>query len=236
MLFRSRTFADQLEQRHGVKLLYWTDAVTEGSADLILEPEYQPMAIAQWLKEIDQMLTVYPSGFLGQLAKKSGSPLRICLVRSFEAKDPGEDISCLLHLDASADPYIFVTMEGDWKTDFTHQLFHVIDTHVLTTSSAYDAWTSLNPKNFQYTLRYGVEPTSVILTYVASGTFVNVHATSFPKEDRAMTMLAALETGNETAFQSRVMQSKLKLLCEGIRDAFGYTKRPEVFLWEQYLK
>ena len=231
-----RTMADQIEQRHGVKLLFWTDAIAENSVDLTLTPEYQPATIQQWLTETDRMLSIYPSGFLKQLTDADGNPLRICLVRSFDAKDPGENLSCLLHLDTGADPYIFVTLADNWQTDFQHQLFHVIETHVLTTSSAFDSWTSLNPKSFRYTRNYDGEITEAIQPHLESGAFINLYATSFPKEDRAMTMLAALEPENEDLFQSKVMQSKLKLLCTGIRKTFGYRKSPEVFLWEQYLK
>ena len=111
-----------------------------------------------------------------------------------------------------------------------------METFILTTCPAYDSWSSLNPKGFQYTLRYMDEPTDLLRSMLEEGAFVNLYATSFPKEDRAMTMLAALEPENESVFESRFMQSKLKLLCSGIRTAFGYKKSPEVFLWEQYLK
>ena len=235
-LDRCRTLADQIEQRHDVKLLFWTDALSENSANLTLTAEYQPMAIEQWLTETDTMLSVYPGGFLSQLTDAAGNPLRICLVRSFDARDPGEDLTCLLHLDAAANPYIFVTLSDTWQTDFKHQLFHVIETHVLTTSSSFDSWSSLNPKGFSYTLRYDGEVTDAIQPHLESGAFINLYATSFPKEDRAVTMLTAMEPGNEAYFQSKVMQSKLKLLSTGIRKAFGYRKNPEVFLWEQYLK
>ena len=227
-----RIQADALEQRHDVKLFFWTDALGEASADLLLEAEYHAPAVAQWLADLDQMLSIYPSGFLGKLK----TPPKICLVRSFEAKNPGEDLSCLLHLDQNVKPYIFVTMDDNWQTDFKHQLFHVIETYVLTTSSAFDSWSSLNPKGFNYTLQFSDTVTDAIQPHLESGAFINLYATSFPKEDRAMTMIAALESGNESSFQNKVMQSKLKLLCNGIRKAFGYRKSPEVFLWEQYLK
>ena len=235
-LSQYRAMADQLEQRHGVKLLFWNDALSESAPDLALNPEYQATAIEQWLTETDQILSIYPSGFLSQLTDAAGNPLRICLVRSFDAKNPGEDLSCLLHLDAAANPYIFVTLANNWQADFKHQLFHVIETHVLTTSSGFDSWSSLNPKGFYYTLTYDGKITDAIQPHLESGAFINLYATGFPKEDRAMTMLAAMESDNESLFQSKVMQSKLKLLSTGIRKAFGYRKSPEVFLWEQYLK
>ena len=235
-LVQCQTLAEELSQRHGVTILLCNDAASENSAALALEPEYQAPILLRWLEELDQLLSVYPRDLLSQLAGGSGNPLRICFVRSFEAADPAEDLSCLLHRDAAADPYLFVTLADSWKTDLNHQLFHVIEAHILTTCPTYDSWTSLNPKGFQYALRYMDEPTDLLRSMLEEGAFVNLYATSFPKEDRAMTMLAALEPGNEAVFESRIMQAKLELLCSGIRTAFGYKKSAEIFRWEQYLK
>lgn len=231
-----KMLAEQISQNHGVNILFWTNATSIDSADLRLEPEYQTQTILRWLEEVDQLLNIYPSALLSQLADKAGNPLRICLVRSFEAADPGEDLNCLLYRNAVAEPTLFVVPADNWQEDLHHQLFHVMETHILTTCPTYDSWSSLNPKGFQYTLRYMDEPTDLLRSMLEEGAFVNLYATSFPKEDRAMTMLAALEPENEAVFESRFMQSKLKLLCSGIRIAFGYKKSPEVFLWEQYLK
>ena len=235
-LARCKTLAAQISEHHGVNVLFRTDAAAANSAAVHLEPEYQAPAIHRWLEELDQLLDIYPHDLLTQLADGAGNPLRICLVRSFEAADPGEDLRCLIYRDTAAEPYLFVTLAESWQTDFHHQLFHVIETHILTTCPTYDSWSSLNPKGFQYTLRYMDETTDALQAPLEEGAFVNLYATSFPKEDRAMTMLAALEPGNEAVFESRTMKAKLKLLCSGIRTAFGYKKSPEVFLWEQYLK
>ena len=62
-----------------------------------------------------------------------------------------------------------------------------------------------------------------------------MYSMSFPKEDRARIMEFAMTEGNAACFQSKTMQAKLKLLCQGIREAFGLRKSPETFLWEQYL-
>ena len=230
------TTAAELGQRHGVQIHVWQDALSEDSGTLSLEPEHQAQATAQWLEELDRLLSVYPSDLLGQLAGPSGAPLQISLVRSFHSQAPAEELCCLLHLDSEADPHLFIALDEDWQADFQHQLFHVIETHVLTTCSAYDSWNSLNPKSFRYTLDYSAEISDALQPVLEEGSFINLYATSFPREDRAMTMLAALEPDNEACFQNPTMQSKLKLLCSGIRKAFGYKKSPEVFLWEQYLK
>ena len=58
---------------------------------------------------------------------------------------------------------------------------------------------------------------------------------TYPKEDRAEIFAYAMEVGNEDYFVSDVMQSKLKQICKGIREAFGWKKDERIFLWEQYL-
>jgi hypothetical protein len=46
----------------------------------------------------------------------------------------------------------------------------------------------------------------------------------------------AMRAGNESFFESEIMQKKLRQLCLGIRKAFGLEKSNESFFWEQYLK
>jgi hypothetical protein len=59
---------------------------------------------------------------------------------------------------------------------------------------------------------------------------------SFPMEDRARVMEYAMMEGNEVYFISKTMQTKLKLLCLGIRTAFKMDKYEEPLVWEQYIK
>ena len=44
-----------------------------------------------------------------------------------------------------------------------------------------------------------------------------------------------MAAGKEPLFAASPLQYKLKMLCQGIREAFGLKKSPENFLWEQYL-
>jgi len=59
---------------------------------------------------------------------------------------------------------------------------------------------------------------------------------SFPSEDRARIFYYAMTEGNEELFTSSTLQAKLKTLCEGIREAYGWQKESQVFPWEQYLE
>lgn len=235
-LAQCQALADQIRTSRGVKVIIGADAAKENSPSMTLESEYQSWVILQALEKLDRELSIYPSNFLDQLTGPTGSPLRICLVRSMTSWEAEEDLTCLLYRDQAADPYIYLPVTEDWESDFQHQLFHVIESYVIMSCPTYDSWNSLNPKGFQYALRYNVESSDALQPLVESGAFVNLYATSFPKEDRAMTMMAALASDNEGCFESKVMQSKLQLLCTGIRKAFGYQKSNQVFLWEQYLK
>ena len=229
------TLAEELLAEHGISILVGYDATWEESSTLELNEEYQTWTIYDALENLDRMLDIYPKDFLAHLAGPTGSPLRICLVRNFDSRETGENLNCLLYRDANADPYLFLALEEDWEGDFHHQLFHIIESYVIMSCPDYDGWNSLNPKDFRYTLQYLEDPTDALQPFLESGAFINLYATSFPKEDRAMTFISALEDGNEDTFASKVMQSKLKLLSSGIRKAFGYQKIDSTFLWEQYL-
>ena len=41
--------------------------------------------------------------------------------------------------------------------------------------------------------------------------------------------------GNESMFQTKTMQAKLKRMCQGIREAYNYEKNGKTYQWEQYL-
>ena len=44
-----------------------------------------------------------------------------------------------------------------------------------------------------------------------------------------------MTAGNDSLFAASPLQYKLKMLCQGIREAFGLKKSTENFPWEQYL-
>jgi hypothetical protein len=129
-------------------------------------------------------------------------------------------------------------MEGDFTYNVYHELFHVIDTRVMSECSYYDKWGELNPKGFKYDYDYIVNQQRDGSKYLEASTrsFIDTYSMSFPKEDRAKIMEYACGEGNEDYFATATMQQKLKQLCQGIRKAFGLQKSTEVYLWEQYLE
>ena len=66
--------------------------------------------------------------------------------------------------------------------------------------------------------------------------FIDAYSMTFSHEDRAKVMEYAMMDGNESYFESEIMQAKLRQLCLGLRQAFGWKKYEGTFIWEQYLK
>ena len=119
-----------------------------------------------------------------------------------------------------------------------HELYHVMETRLLTDSTAFDRWDALNPKGFTYDLDYTANRSRQAEQYLqpTNRSFVDTYSMSYPKEDRARIMETAMCDGNEELFRSSTMQGKLRCLSQAIREAYGLKKSTETFRWEQYLK
>ena len=118
-----------------------------------------------------------------------------------------------------------------------HELFHIIDSRVLSTCNTYDDWNKLNPKGFSYDTQYTASDSEERNPYLAPENryFIDLYSMTYPKEDRARIMEYAMLDGQEYLFQSAPMQAKLRKLCLGIRKAFDLEKEPVAYRWEQYL-
>ena len=122
---------------------------------------------------------------------------------------------------------------------FYHEIFHVLETRVLSRSIAYYRWDELNPKGFRYDNDYIANQSRDGSAYISDDTtraFIDVYSMSFAKEDRARVFEYACMEGNGDYFRSATMQKKLRTLCQGIREAYELETSTEIFLWEQYLE
>ena len=113
----------------------------------------------------------------------------------------------------------------------------MIDTQVISRTNAYDSWDNFNPSDFTYDNSYTANQNRDGSKYLTPGSeaFIDTYSMSFAKEDRARIMEYAMTPGHEALFRSSILQSKLKQICIGIREAFCLEAFPESFLWEQYL-
>lgn len=236
-----RLQALRISIKHDVQVLIWEDATAFQPWDYTLVPEYQVPLIHQKLEELDVILSAYPSGFLKEAASQTGNGrLTICLVRAINGNPDTNALPSAAGLqfwDQAAQAYLAVTPREDMSQHIYHELFHIIDSRVLSSCNAYDNWNSLNPKGFSYDSNYTAN-NSRNQAYLSGEHryFIDLYSTSFPKEDRARIMEYAMLEGRQNLFQSDPLQAKLRQICIGIRKAFDLEHEPSSFRWEQYLK
>lgn len=232
-------YAQEIGQKHGVEVLVYKDAVTMEPWDYHLEYEYQATVLMQELSRLDARLGNFPEGMLQTLAQRF-TALKIVIVRSAVGSPESgslEAVSGIQFFDGY-DAYIVLSTDHDTEYTLYHELCHLMETVVLTESTAYDRWDNLNPANFAYDNDYNVNLSRDGSKWMQSGKeyFIDTYSMSYPKEDRARILEYAMTPGHEGLFASPNLQSKLRQLSIGIREAFdlGATNGP--FLWEQYLQ
>lgn len=230
--------AQELSEKYGIDILIYKDAVATEPWDYHLEYEYQAPVLRRELERLDTYLSNFPEGFL-QTLKAKYTDLNICIVRSAESA-PGsgspEAVNGLQFLDGF-DAYIILASDHDTEYALYHELCHLMETVVLTESTAYDRWDDLNPSDFRYDNSYSENQNRDASPWMKPGKeyFIDAYSMSFAREDRARILEYAMTRGHDVLFQSPNLQRKLLQLCIGIREAFELEQSPEVFLWEQYL-
>lgn len=237
-LAQCQAYAQEIGEKYGIEVLVYKDAVRVQPWDYDLEPEHLVGVIQRELELLDRNLARYPEGFISTLAQRFDG-LSICIVRSLNGTAESGSLDSADGIQFMDGYRACIALAATMDTEYAlfHEMCHLIDTMVLGESSAYDRWDELNPKGFEYDFDYIANQSRDGSAYLQdiNRSFIDTYSMSFPKEDRARIMEYAMTEGNESYFQSTIMQSKLKLLCEGIREAFGLKKSPETFLWEQYL-
>ena len=227
--------AQSIGDIYGVEILLGQEAIAQQPWDYTLEYEYQVSLLRRELEVLDDALAQFPEGFFEKL---HGKP-RICIVRSVtgNAASGSLDSAKGIQFWVGEDPYIVLAAGESLEQDFYHELFHIIDTKVLSVSRVYYHWDNLNPEGCKYFEDYTSYRTADVSKYLQDEdrVFIDAYSMSYPREDRARIMEYACMPGNAHYFTSDVMQNKLEMLCEGIRKAFGLEKVEESFLWEQYL-
>ena len=235
-----RAYATELNQRYGVEILIFTDATAHQPWDYTLAAEYQAPLIRRDLETLDRLLAVYPANFLKQTADSTSSGvLRICLVRSITGTPESGSMENVggLQFWIDEEPYVALCVGQMYDGQVYHEIFHAIETKVYSDSQIYYEWDKLNPDGFEYDYNYQDYLNHWDSEYLKDETraFIDSYSMTFPKEDRARIMEYAMTPGNESYFQSEIMQEKLYQLCLGIRKAYKLTKSEETYPWEQYL-
>lgn len=213
---------NSLNRTHGVMIRIWKTAVkTDGGT--ALQPEYQTAAISGCLDQLEQTLSLFPESFL---SRSVNTKLRICIVRSVG----GEMVATRFWDDGDA--FIVLSAGVDIRDEFLRAMGYIVDSHILGNSTMLDTWQGLNPEGFTY----GGD-TQAYTAYLEgeNRAFVSVEAMGSLSEERAELFYQAMLPDNAQTFASPVMQEKLLLLCQSVRDAWRLERKTDVYTWEQYL-
>ncbi len=237
-LKQCQLLAEEIGEKHGITVNIWEDADALAPWDYDFEPEYLVPVLEKELMLLDQRLAHYPPGILEQTASHF-SGLTIGLVRQISGSAGSGALNLATGVQFLKDTEACVVLAvGEYAEQaLYHELFHVMETHILTDSIAFDRWDSLNPSGFSYDYDYiaNASRDSGVYLHAENRAFIDTYSMSYPKEDRARIMEYAMLPGNQALFQSSIMQKKLQTLCEGIREAYRLEDSPETLLWEQYL-
>ena len=231
--------AQALSQRFGVNILIAEQCLLdyEQYESIALNDDY---SISKALATLERCLSRYPEGMLRQLAFGQITQIRIELVGALRTKESASDYpemangfaqnlggTFLLVLDA------FVINE---ETIY-HELSHVIDKWLewyatIYPDAAYSeaAWLALQPEGFRYANSYANMPAD-IQAYVDSGYFMREYSMTFPTEDRA-TLMAAAIVGRDEYRNSAAMLAKMEFYAQCIRECFNTDGWPERTAWE----
>ncbi len=239
-LLQCRLYAREIGQRHGVEVMTGFDAVQTPPPDYTLVPEYQVPVLMRKLEEMDALLQAFPAEMLKTaVSGTDDGVLRIGIVREIRGITAYDSLNTAGGLCYWEENNVYVLQSVTTELVYTlyHELFHAIETRLLSNSDQCYDWEYLNPQGFSYTYRYSdyVELTHSEYLQDENRYFIDAYSMTFPTEDRARIWEYAMNEGNAHYFQSQAMQQKLRALCAGIREAYGLEDNPEMFLWEQYL-
>jgi len=237
-LARCKAYAEELSQRFGLDIQLVPESINLKPDGYDLIPEYQVPVIWDALTKLETVLANYPAGmFAASVEDLENGELTLLLVRDIR-ESYASNSEDGLHFWLDDHSFVALALGEQLEQSFYHEMFHALETRLLSRSIACYRWDELNPKGFDYDYDYIANSNRDGSEYLMDTTrsFVDTFSMSFPKEDRARVMEYACMPGNEHYFLSRTMQKKLRALCEGIREAYDLEDYPESLLWEQYLE
>lgn len=232
-LEQCRQYAHSIGEAYGITIRLGEEACSVQPWDYRFTPEYLAPVLMKELALLEQRLARYPDGILEKSASHF-TGLTLCLVRQIDGTDESNSLDSATGIQFFEDDHAYVVIATGKHSEqaLYHELYHVMETHILTDSVALDQWEALNPGGFSYG---GNPDASDIYLQGQTRAFVDSYSMRYPKEDRARIMEHAMLHDNESTFRSEYMQRKLTALCRGIREAYGLKKYPDALPWESYL-
>lgn len=236
--------AEALSQRFGLEIripeqseLVYTSYDAYALTDLI--------ATRSALDVLEETLSLYPEGFFRQLIYGPIKTVRIELVGGLVVKEgSGIDPTSTSAFAHSRGDHHLIVINGFLINSrmIFHELSHVIDTRLQWDSLnregalfSEDAWLALQPEGFRYTMSY-LDIPAELQHFIESGDFLSLYSMTFPTEDRAELLSAAMLNTYDAFEAGSGRRAKLQFYAACIRDCFNTEGWPETTLWELVLK
>ena len=204
-----------------------------------------PTFIRSALDILEESLGKYPEGFFRQLTYGSIESIRIELVGGLMLKSDAtthtDDAGAFAQDRGS---YYGIVLNGFLMSEKTlyHEFSHIIDSRLewdalIRTDALYseEAWLALQPEGFSYAMSY-IHIPEELQSFVDSGYFVYDYALTYPTEDRATLMAAAMENYTWVFEPGSGIRAKMQYYADCIRDCFDTEDWPETTSWEQVLQ
>lgn len=232
-----RVYAEEMQTRYGISVRIDREAAACAPWDYRFEAERQTPVILRMLTSLYACLSRFPETVIRETAEQFDS-LTICLVRSIAGTAEGAGLNQATGVQylQGKDAYLAIAA-GDYAArSLCHELFHGMETRILSTSNALDDWDKHNPAGFSYALRYDSTADRGVYLSGVHRAFIDQYSMSYPKEDRARIFEYAMLPDQAETFRSETMQEKLQAICTGIREAYDLKEYEGDLPWEQYLE
>ena len=231
--------AEALSERFGVKILIGEQCAAEYSHYNTYHLT-DPVFVDDALDVLEACMERYPEGFFRQLPHGSFEHIQLELVGGLSLKDsadnqPGDAAAFVQEQDG----FIRIVFDGYMleQDAVYHEFSHVIDRRLDWDAQIRDdalfseaSWLALQPEGFAYAMSY-TEMQEQTLRYANTGYFVSDYSMTYPTEDRA-TLIAAAITQSPFLDGNSAMLEKLEYYARCIRDCFDTQDWPEVVAWE----
>ncbi len=255
-------YAAAISEEFGIKVLIGKDAdlifpdysVTPVEDDVIT---YRSLCI------LEETLRLYPDGFFEEFSDDTADGILFCLVGSINSKnsETPEDPCGFAYSDGDMEKIVISAgYLSSMRSNLVHEISHAIDYRI--EDLGYygglpyldeKVWADMNPDDFEYyydytdegsvgyeesgSLDYTPYSDQYMNTGYADGVyFVDSYSKTYPTEDRARLMEAALSEGTLPDYiGGKHIQEKLVYYFSAIRAVWDCSEWPAVTSWEKSL-
>ena len=233
-----------IEEKYGIQILTGNDFEMDVEGYMI-DNETRKSVIDSALITINSTLSMYPDGFIQELASQDISGIQLYLSGKLRLKNSSSNVLAVTFEKDGFECIVLDINDKDLKNNLVHEMCHAID-NVLDKrgklNSLENKWSRLNPSGFRYSHKtYGFEQD---IEYTAGDSlywennnaervyFYDPYAKTDSKEDRARVMEFFIDYDNlDLCYESSHMQKKAKLYLDTLKENFKSFKNASKGIW-----